>query len=147
MADRRNKVRQGLGAVLKSTTERSREPLEEPEELREEPEPEPEPEAEPEPEPEPEPTPRRSPGRPRGRPRSYSTLRPKEEGKRHTSVYLHPAEFDLLDDMIHDLRRQHGIRIPKTELWRALLHLAGAMLSDPERVDDLLAACSSVLEE
>ena len=45
------------------------------------------------------------------------------------------------------LRRDHGVRIPKTELWRALLHLASGMMADPERVDELLAACSVIAEE
>lgn len=67
--------------------------------------------------------------------------------KRHTSVYLYPSEFDILDDMIYALRRDHDVRIPKTELWRALLHLAADMMADPERVDELLAACSLIREE
>lgn len=133
MTDRRSRVKLGLGAVLKSTAERARPQPDEPfQDVV----------IEPEPEPPPEPTRPRLPGRPR----SVTRLRAKE-GKRHTSVYLYPAEFDLLDDMVYDLRRKHGVRIPKTELWRALLHLASTMLADPERVDALLEACISLEEE
>ena len=82
----------------------------------------------------------------RRRPRSVTMLHPPEP-KRHTSVYLYPAEFDMLDDLIYDLRRQHGVRLPKTELLRALLHLAHQMLQDPERVEELLAVCRKVMEE
>jgi len=82
----------------------------------------------------------------RRRPRSVTMLHPPEP-KRHTSVYLYPAEFDMLDDLIYDLRRQHGVRLPKTELLRALLHLAHQMLQDPEGVEELLAVCRKVMEE
>ncbi len=119
MADRRQKVKRGLGAVLRSTTDRA--------EARDA-------EAE-------APVAAKRAAKP-----APESAPPSEGDKRHTSVYLYPAEFDMLDDMIYELRREHGLRIPKTELWRALLHLAGSMMKDPKRVDDLLAACSSVLE-
>ena len=135
MPARRDKIKQGLGAVLKSTTgesggeapEESAAPVEE-----------------------------TASGR---KPASVRRLRSASKGtavmpsgggageKRHTSVYLYPSEFDMLDDTIYELRREHGMRIPKTELWRALLYLAAGMMADPERVDDLLAACSAIAEE
>lgn len=132
---RRDKIKQGLGAVLKSTTAESGEegtdssaaPVEETASGR-------------------------KPASVRRLRRSFKGAPTGPDGerpgdKRHTSVYLYPSEFDLLDDTIYALRRDHGMRIPKTELWRALLHLAGGMMADPERVDELLAACSSVLEK
>ena len=137
MADRRQRVKQGLGAVLRSTMQRVPETEAEEEgadQVAEE---------------------SAEAARPRtgrrsgGEPRSYTRIAPPEpvDTKRHTSVYLHATEFEMLDDMIYALRKEHGMRIPKTELWRALLHLASGMLQDPERVDELLVACGGVLEE
>lgn len=141
MAARRDKIKQGLGAVLRSTIGESGEEG-----------------VEATPEPVEETAPARKPASVRGvtrKPKAPTDPEPpvaqpagEDAGdKRHTSVYLYPAEFDLLDDVIYALRRDHGMRIPKTELWRALLHLANGMIADPERVDELLAACSAVLEE
>ena len=138
---RRDRIKQGLGAVLKSTTGESggeatdatpgpveeTPPARKPASVRRVTR-KPKPAADPEPQ----------------------IAEPSGENagdKRHTSVYLHPSEFDLLDDTIYALRRDHGVRIPKTELWRALLHLAAGMMADPERVDELLAACSLIAEE
>ena len=141
MAARRDKIKQGLGAVLRSTTaESGEEAVEATPEAVEETSPARKPAStrrvtrKPKPEPVPEPAVVQPAGEDAG-------------AKRHTSVYLYPAEFDLLDDMIYTLRRDHGMRIPKTELWRALLHLANGMIADPDRVDELLAACSPVVEE
>ncbi len=141
MAARRDKIKQGLGAVLRSTTGESGEEA-----------------VEPALEPAEEAPPARkaaSTRRVTRKPEAPTDPEPpvaqvagEDAGdKRHTSVYLYPAEFDLLDDMIYALRRDHGMRIPKTELWRALLHLANGMIADPERVDELLAACSAIVEE
>jgi len=129
MADRRKRVKQGLGAVLRRTTEQAEEPEEAPEAAEAE---------------EQQRTPRTHVKLSEaGRERTEQV----DTEKRHTSVYLYPTEFDLLDDMIYLLRREHGVRIPKTELWRALLHMANRLLEDPERVDELLEACGVVLEE
>jgi len=136
MADRRQRVKQGLGAVLRSTTQRA-------------PETEAEQGADQVAEESAEAAQTRARGRSGGEPRSYTRIAPPEpvDAKRHTSVYLHATEFEMLDDMIYALRKEHGMRIPKTELWRALLHLASGMLQDPDRVDELLVACGGVLEE
>ena len=137
---RRDRIKQGLGAVLRSTTaesggeepDASAAPVEETASKRKP----------------------ASVRRLKAPPKTPAPEQPSVEAtsavageKRHTSVYLHASEFDLLDDMIYALRRDHGIRIPKTELWRALLHLAAGMMADPERVDELLAACSAIIEE
>ena len=137
---RRDRIKQGLGAVLRSTTAESggeesdagAAPVEEtaakrkPASVRRV---------------------KRAPKTPAPEPPPVEVAADAAGEKRHTSVYLHASEFDLLDDMIYALRRDHGVRIPKTELWRALLHLASGMMADPERVDELLAACSVIAEE
>ena len=139
---RRDRIKQGLGAVLRSTTGESG--AEEPDASAVEPK---------------RPAPERKPASVRKvrraakkpdsdpAPPAVEETEPEAGEKRHTSVYLYPSEFDLLDDMIYALRRDHGVRIPKTELWRALLHLAGGLMADPERVDELLAACLAIIEE
>ena len=68
----------------------------------------------------------------------------RREPKAHTSVYLYPDEFEMLEELIFRLRREHGVRIKKSDLWRALLHMAMAMLNDSERVSVLLSACKSL---
>ena len=139
MPARRDRIKKGLGAVLMSTTSEGE--VEEAEESA------------------PEIAPTASKRRPASIRRVRRTSKtddaaPAAESggedeveKRHTSVYLHPSEFDLLDDTIYALRRDHGMRIPKTELWRALLHLAANMVADPDRVDELLTACREISEE
>lgn len=128
MADRKKRVKQGLQAVLKKTMDREAAPEEAP----------PEPEAGPE-----------ETGR-RGRPRTYTRLEREEErpeDKRHTSVYLYPSEFEMLDDLIYELRKSHGMRVAKTDLWRALLHIASRMAEDPDGAGELVNECVRVAEE
>jgi len=119
MADRRKRVKKGLEAVLRSTTE--------PEEAVEEAEGE------------------EAPPMAHGRPKSYR--RRGREGKRHTSVYLYPVEFEMMDDMLYEMRKKHGMRVAKTDFWRALLYTASRMLEDPKRAEEFVAECSRVAEE
>jgi len=128
MADRKKRVKQGLQAVLKKTMDREGAPEETP--------------------PESEPASKQA-GR-RGGPRTYTRLEREEErpeDKRHTSVYLYPSEFEMLDDVIYELRKSHGLRVPKTDLWRALLHLASRMAEDPSSAQELVDECARVLGE
>jgi len=122
MADRRKRVKQGLEAVLKSTTEPDRASEEAP----------------------PETAAAEEEMAGPGASASYRTARP--VAKRHTSVYLYPAEFEMLDDIIYSMRKNHGIRLAKSDLWRALLYIALRMLDDPERADELLRECGDVGE-
>jgi hypothetical protein len=68
------------------------------------------------------------------------------EPKRHTSVYLYPSEFELLEEILFRLRREHKVRIKKSDLWRALLHMAGQMLKNSQQAQELAAACAQVGE-
>jgi len=123
MADRRKRVKKGLEAVLRSTTE----PEEAVEEVPEAAEGE------------------EGPPMPRGRPKSYR--RRGGQGKRHTSVYLYPVEFEMMDDMLYEMRKSHGMRVAKTDFWRALLYTASRMLEDPKRAEEFVAECSRVAQE
>ena len=125
MADRRKRVKQGLQAVLKRTLERDETQ---------------------------EPAAQSGAGEAATRegrqPRSYTRLPGRlQEEKRHTSVYLYPSEFELLEDIVYALRKQHGARVAKTELWRALLHIAGRMVEEPERAAELIRECARVSEK
>lgn len=73
--------------------------------------------------------------------------RPPPEPKRHTSVYLYPSEFELMEEIIFRLRREHGVRVKKSDLWRALLHLGGRFLKDPEQAGLLADACSQIADK
>ncbi len=72
---------------------------------------------------------------------------PPAEPKRHTSVYLYPSEFELLEEIIFRLRREHGVRIKKSDLWRALLHLGWQFLKDPERAASFASTCAEVADK
>jgi hypothetical protein len=125
MADRRKKVKQGLQAVLKRTMERDETQEEAPESGAAEVE---------------------TAGA--RHPRSYTRLPTQvQEEKRHTSVYLYPSEFEMLDDIVYALRKNHAARVAKTELWRALLHIAGRMVEDPGRVEELIRECVRMSDE
>lgn len=121
MADRRKRVKRGLEAVLRSTTEP--EPAVEPDQVPQEEDAETV----------------RSPG-------SYRRATTPRPPKRHTSVYMYPAEFELLDDLLYAVRKNHGMRLPKSDFWRGLLYLAGRMLDDPDRADELLEECARAAE-
>lgn len=128
MANRKKRVKQGLQAVLKKTMDREAETEEAP--VAGEPVPE-------------------ETGR-GGRPRTYTRLEREEERpdeKRHTSVYLYPSEFEMLDDLIYALRKSHGVRVAKTDLWRALLHIASHMAEDATSAQELVDECARVAEE
>ncbi len=72
---------------------------------------------------------------------------PPPEPKRHTSVYLYPSEFELLEEIVFRLRREHGVRVKKSDLWRVLLHMGGEFINDPERAPMLAKACEEVVHK
>jgi len=94
MSSRRSRVREGLGALLRSTT--SAETAEE------------------------------QPAPPRR--------------KRHTSVYLTEEEWSLLQDLEYELTRKHQLRgLKRSDLFRAMLHLAHDHLRTPQHAQRLAA--------
>jgi len=94
MSSRRSRVREGLGALLRSTT---------PGEAAEE-----------------QPAP--------------------PQRKRHTSIYLTEEEWSLLQDLEYELTRRHHLRgLKRSDLFRAMLHLAHDQLRTPQQGQRLAA--------
>jgi hypothetical protein len=60
----------------------------------------------------------------------------KKEEPRRTTVYLSPQHEDLLDYIVLTMRRQHRIRISKSDVIRRGIEVI-ARLTDAERLDIL----------